>query len=1379
VSTQQSVERPGVEISPARRALLEAMLSGRNRAAGIVRRAHGQDVPLSFAQERLWFIDRLQQGGAAYNISAALRLSGALDVGVLARAFDELVRRHEALRTTFREVDGIPMQVIHPHTGFTLAVEDLGSIAEADREREAARRVGEDAGTPFDLVAGPLFRATLLRLGDEEHVLAVCVHHIVSDGWSMGVLFRELWALVTAFTRGLASPLAEPALQYADFAVWQRDARRDQADAPHLRYWREQLAGAPALLELPTDHTRPPIPSFRGGRVPVSVPARVVEPLRELARAENATLFMVVLAAFQTLLSRYAGTTDVVVGTPVAGRTRAEAQELVGLFVNTLVLRADLSGDPSFRQALGRVREMVLGAYEHQEVPFERVVAELQPERSLSHSTLFQVMFQLDTLEEGPPAPPGGAGLRVSREEAARDGSKFDLTLDLDAHARGITGILEYSGDLFERGTARRMAEHLERVLEQVAEHPDRRLSRLELMGRAERERVLGWNRTTARYPAGQCIHQLFEAQAGRTPEAPAVVSAGGSLTYAQLDARANRLARHLAALGVGPEARVGICLERGPEMMVAILGVMKAGGAWVPLDRTYPAERLAYMLGDSGARVVVTQESVRPTLPPADGVAVVSVDGDAQAIAAHGPEPVASGVTSENLAYVIYTSGSTGRPKGVAMHHRGVSNYIHWGIRAYGADAGNGAPVFSSIAVDLTITNFLPLFAGLPVRLLDEESPVEALAQALREAPGFGMIKITPVHLALLNAMLRPEDLAGAARTLVVGADFLNAEPTVFWQEHAPGVRLMNEYGPTETVVGCSAYVLPTGKHQAGPVPVGHPIQNLTFHVLDARMEPVPVGLPGELYIGGAGVARGYLGRPGLSAEKFVPDPFAGAGARMYRSGDRARWLHDGNLVILGRADNQVKVRGFRVELGEVEAALRRSPGVRGCLVVVREDRPGDRRLVAYVVADAVSEAADPSALRERLRATLPEYMVPDAFVRLDSLPNTATGKVDPKTLPAPEYAGAGASDAAPADFTEVQLIQIWEELLGVEGIGPTQSFFDLGGNSFLALRLFAQVNRRFECDLPVSTLFTGATVRRMAEAIHEIKRGARRVAKTVVPLQPGGSLPPLYCVHSADRGVVGYVNLVRHLGADQPVMGIQDLGEDLGRPVATIAAEHIRALRQEQPHGPYYLLGWSFGGFVAFEMAVQLEAAGEQVAFLGLMDSMSPYFADHWPFTGDLDLILGIIADAAAHLDRQVEIDRGALEGLDPDEQIRRAVQALHVQGAAPANYDAEAVRAEWRVLADRIDSIRGFAPGSFGGTITHFRAGGQSAHFDAFLARFTDEEKRTLGWNRYSPRPVQVHVVPGIHATIGSEPHVRVLARALRESLAAARAAAGGAA
>jgi amino acid adenylation domain-containing protein len=1358
-------------LSAAKLALREARLRGEHRAAPLAPRPRDGDLPLSFAQERFWFQERLQPGLTLHNIAGAERLEGPIHPPTLERALTEVVRRHETLRTTFHDVDGAPVQRILPPVPFTLPVDDLSGLDEDERRTRALRLADAEGGRPFDLSVGPLFRARLLRLAEDEHVLAYAVHHIVSDGWSIGVLLREVRALYAAFREGRPSPLPEPPVQYVDWAAWTRERLRGAELERHLAYWRERLAGVPERLELPADRPRPPVPSFRGAALPLRVPAAVLEPLLALGHDEGATPYMVMMAAWTLLLSRYAGSDDLVVGSPVSGRTHREVEGLIGVFLNTLVVRTSLSGDPTFRQLVRRVRDGVLQDLSHQEMPFERLVAELRPERSLSHATLFQVLFQLDAA--GGTAV-GRGGLAGEPEGPSEADAPLDLSLVVEVDGGAMRGALEYSTDLFDHATARRMVDHLLRVMAEAGADPDRPVSRLRLVGDEERARLAAWNATSAPYPSERCIHQLFQAQAAKTPAAVALAWGDATLTFRELDERANRLARALARRGAGPEVRVGICVERSPDLVAAVLAVMKAGGAWVPVDPAHPPERVAYVLQDSGAALVLTHARLRGRVPASLPVQVLALDEARAEIEEESAEPVESGVTAENLAYVIYTSGSTGRPKGVAMHHRGVVNYIHWGIPAYGADRGNGAPVFTSMAVDLTITNLLPLFAGRPVRLLPDESPVEALAQVIRGRPGFGLIKITPVHLGLLNEMLSPGELAGAAHTLVIGADFLSAEPTLPWQDHAPGVRLMNEYGPTETVVGCSAHTLPPRAHRSGAVPVGGPIQNLTFHVLDAHGGPVPVGLPGELYIGGEGVARGYLGRPALTAEKFVPDPFAEPGARMYRTGDRARRLEDGGLTILGRIDNQVKVRGYRVEPGEIEAVLLRHPSVSACRVVPREDRPGDRRLVAYAAVAGV----DAEALRVYLARTVPDYMVPSAFVLMDALPQTATGKLDLKSLPAPRYGAEADAREEPRNAEEARLVELWRELLGVDGIGTTQSWFDLGGNSLLALRLFTRVNREMGCDLPVSTLFTGATIRHMAGAILEQRAASAAAPASVVPLQPRGSLPPLFLVHAGDRDVLGYVNLVRYLGADQPAFGVRDVGESLARPLGQIAREHVAAVRAVQPHGPYALLGWSFGGMVAYEMAVQLQALGEPVVFVGLLDTIAPDVIHELRQTDD-ELLVGLAQEAAEGWGWDFAFAPEALEGVPAKEKAGHVVHALHAQGPVPARFRAETLDEAFRDVRDRMESGCGYVPGRFRGTLTQFRASVPYAYRDALFTARTAEEERALGWSAHVDGAVDVHFIPGTHVTIASEPNVAVLAARVRESLAAALspAAAGG--
>ncbi|HEX2209296.1 MAG TPA: amino acid adenylation domain-containing protein, partial [Longimicrobium sp.] len=1087
--------------------------------------------------------------------------------------------------------------------------------------------------------------------------------------------------------------------------------------------------------------------------------------LREIAQAEGTTLYVVALAAWKALLARYCGSGDVVTGGVTAGRTRREVEDLIGVFVNTVVLRTDLAGDPPFRDAVRRVRECHLGAWEHQDLPFERLVAELRPERTLGQSPLFQVMFQFSHAEERKAAD---GDVRARSIDTELGIARFDLTLELHAHPRGLSGALEYAADLFDRATAERMAGHLQRLLREAAAHPDRRLSRLEMMDAAERARVVEeWNRTEGDAPL-RCIHDFFRERARMAPDAPAVCFRGAELTYAEVEARANRLAHRLVALGAGPESRVGVCLERSVHWPVALLAVMKAGAAYVPLDPAYPAERLAYMLEDCGASVLVTQESLRHLLPA--GVPVVSIDGDAEAVAALPADAPRTTVVPQNAAYVIYTSGSTGRPKGVQVTHANLANFFAGMDVAIGAAEAGTWLAGTSISFDIHVVELLwTLARGFRVVILPDarnagrdETPAEMIRRH-----GVTHFQCTPSLAGLVVAESGVDALAGLDR-LLLGGEALPAALAARIAGDNPRV-LLNVYGPTETCVWSSWHPV---DGVDGGVPIGRPLANQRGYVLDAALRPCPVGIPGELYIGGRGVTRGYLDRPGLTAERFVPDPFsARPGARIYRTGDRARWRADGLLECLGRADEQVKVNGYRIEPGEIETALRAHPAVRACVVVVREDRPGDRRLAAYVVLAAGAAPAD-GELRAHLEARLPRHMVPEAYVTLAALPLSPAGKLDRRALPAPEV--RRAARAAPADEMEARLIGIWQELLGVEGIGATESFFDLGGTSIGALRLLSRVNARMGCDLPVSTLFTGATVRHMARTIRGVRRAAGAPASPIVPLRPEGVHPPLFLVHTAGGGVTPYMNVVRHLGEAQPVYGLRDTDADFSRPLARVAAEYVRAVRAAHP-GPYYLAGWSYGGSVAFEMALQLEALGETAAFVGLMDTMSPVLVNEWP-CADADIVAGLAREMGQDAGIDFHVAPESLAGFDRDEQIRFVLDALRARGAAPAGLTAEALAAECGINRDRNASRRTHAPGRFSGTLTLFRATELPDHVRAFMAPRPEAVRHDLGWSPFTANPVEVHPVPGSHNTMAAEPHVRTLVECMRASLSSARARVG---
>lgn len=1056
-------------------------------------------APLSFAQERLWFLEHLTPGSAVYNLPVALRLIGALNRTALEASLDEIVRRHEALRTSFVAVEGKPVQMIAPRASMALTVIDLGPMPEGKRTAEVQRLASAAAQRPFNLHQGPLVRAMLLRLSDQEHVLLLTLHHLVSDAWSRGVFNQELTALYDAFAAGRPSPLSAPPLQYADFAIWQREWLQGAVLERQLQYWKQRLAGVP-VLDLPFDHPRPAVETHRGTRAAFKLPQQLSASLATLGRQEGVTLYMTLLAAFQTLLARYTGQHDIAVGSPIAGRTRAEFEGLIGLFVNTLVMRSDLSGDPTFRELLHRVREVALGAYAHQEIPFERLVEEMAPARSLSHSPLFQVMF---ALQNAPNQTLELSDLSLEPMEVDSGTSKFDLTLFMSEQSDGLRGQLEYNTDLFEAETVRRLLGHWEVLLEGIATDPDRRLSELPLLTAGERRQLLvEWNATRADYPRQTCLHELIEAQARRTPEREAVAYEGACLTYGQLNARANRLGRYLQRQGVGPERLVGICMERGLDMVVGLLGVLKAGGAYLPLDPSFPPDRLGFMVEDAEVSIILTQRVLMNVLPM-HGAQVICMDDDWERIAGESEETPVSNVASDNLAYVIYTSGSTGRPKGVQIPHRALVNFLQSMRRQPGITAQDKLLAVTTLSFDIAgLELFLPLTVGARLVLVSRAVAADGrlLSQKLAETAATVM-QATPATWRLL---LEAGWQGGDHLRILCGGEALPLELAT--QLLARGAELWNLYGPTETTIWSTVCRIPP---QPQAISIGSPIANTQIYVLDGGGQPVPMGVPGEVYIGGDGVARGYLHRPELTAERFLPNPYScEPGARSYRTGDLARYRSDGALECLGRIDHQVKVRGHRIELGEVEAVLREQAGVREAVVTAREEKAGDQRLVAYLVPmpEAVLTGGE---LRARLRARLPEYMIPAAFVTLDALPLTPNGKVDRKALPQPEASRPEIESrfVAPEGGFERELTEIWQELLGVRPIGVHDDFFELGGHSLLAVQLFARIEKRIGIRLPLPTLFEHPTIAHLAQTLNHWEDAASGTSPVEIPHELGVS--------------------------------------------------------------------------------------------------------------------------------------------------------------------------------------------------------------------------------------------------------------------------------
>jgi amino acid adenylation domain-containing protein/non-ribosomal peptide synthase protein (TIGR01720 family) len=1052
--------------------------------------------PMSFAQQRLWFLDQMEPGTAAYNLFTGYRLAGPLDLTALERSLSEILRRHEVLRTNFAMIEGRLVQILNPARPLELPLVDLSEVPKHEREARLSGLANEEAQRSFDLARGPVLRATLIKLAPEEHVSLLAVHHIVFDGWSMEIFLREMAVLYDAFSRGAASPLRNLFMQYGDFARWQRQTLQGNRMEEVLSYWREQLRDAPPLLELPTDRARTAMQSFAGTQLPFALSPSLSESLRALSREAGVTLFMLLLAAFKVLLCRYSGQENIVVATPIAGRDQSEIEGLIGFFVNTLVLHTDLSGNPSFREVLERVREVALGAYAHQELPFEKLVEEIRPERDTSRNPLFQVMFVLQNVSASTPEAPEikTAGLTMTRLDVDSVTAQFDLTIGLIERDEDLVLWIEYNTHLFNRDRIERMAGHLRSLLTAVADDPALKLSDVPLLTEPEREQLLAeWNQTASAYSDDQCIHQLFEAQAEKSPEAVALVLEEQSMTYRELTVAANRLANHLRELGVGAEARVGLLVERSFDMVVALLAILKAGGAYVPLDPNYPPDRISFILQDAQINVLVTQKHLADRLGQ-HGAQVVQVDEDRETLDSLGADSPVNLTTPDNNAVILYTSGSTGKPKGVAIQHRSLVNYVEFAIANYELTAADRLLQFASIGFDTSAEEiFCSLSCGASLVLRTAEM-LDSTTHFLTRCHELGitMLTLPTAYWHQLTASLtdRDWDLAGGVRLWIAGGEPMQLQSVREWQKRlGKRVRLLNSYGPTEATIACTGYELSEAGDDLealSQVPIGRPLRNTELYVVDHRLQPVAVGVYGELCIGGAGLSRGYLNRPDVTAEKFIPHPFNGSvGQRLYRTGDVARFLADGNLEFFGRSDQQVKIRGFRIEMGEIETVLGGHPALRESVVMARNGGGGEKRLIGYVVPRAWPGPST-TELREFLKAHLPEYMVPSIFMALESLPLTASRKIDRRALPAPDQSRPelAVEMVAPRNAVEKKLAEIWKSVLRLAKVGVFDSFFELGGDSILSIQV---VSRASQAGLRITPkqIFLNQTIAELASVI------------------------------------------------------------------------------------------------------------------------------------------------------------------------------------------------------------------------------------------------------------------------------------------------------
>jgi surfactin family lipopeptide synthetase A len=1065
------------------------------------RRKH---LSVSYGQQRLWFLDQLEPGSATYNIFRALHLSGRLEAMALEQSLNTIVQRHETLHTTFITIEGHAVQVIVPVFRVTLPIVDLQTVSLVKREDQARQLAVEEAQRPFDLAQGPLLRMTLLRLGEEEHVLLLTMHHIVSDGWSMGILIREVATLYQAYLQGEPPQLPELPVQYADYAAWQREWLRGETLEQQLRYWQEHLRDVPAQLELPTDRRRPAVQSYRGAREPFELPGALVERLKRLSQREGGTLFMTLLAAFDVLLYRYTGQTDLVVGTPIAGRTQSEVEGLIGFFVNTLALRVDVGGNPTFRELLRRVREVALGGYTHQDLPFERLVEELGLERDLSRNPLFQVMFILQNVPM-PSLELPGLALRILRLDPGI--AQFDLMLDLWERSEGIEGCFEYSTDLFDSTIIARMAKQFQTLLESIADDPTQRLADLSLLTETERQQVLvTWNDTGTKHSQNSCLHDLFEEQVERTPDAVAVTFRDQHLTYRELNRRASQLACHLRRLGVKPEVRVGICVERSLEMAFGILGILKAGGTYVPLDPSHPEERLDLILQDTQITVLLTLQQFSERFFHHE-MELICLDSDWGQVAQESVEGLKSDAMSANLAYIIYTSGSTGAPKGILTSHQAAADRSLALVERFRLDSTDRVLQFAPINFDVSVEELYPTwFVGATLVLADGRvlAPNWELTR-LVEQVGLTVLNLPSSfwHEWVLELGSSGGRLPLSLRMVIVGSERVSPERLAEWQAmDTSHISWINAYGPTETTVSCVHYGPDNLENVKGrsQVPVGRPLPDTQLYLLDPHLQPVPILVPGEIYIGGRGLARGYLHRPELTAEKFIPNLFSDElGARLYKTGDLGRYLSDGDLEFLGRVDHQLKIRGFRIEPEEIEAVLSKHSDIREALVTVREDASGDMRLVAYIVPSWKTDGDEHEkellkSLVAHLKRHLPDYMLPSAFVLLGSLPRTSTGKVNRLALPPPRKDGIGldTSFVPPRTPTEKVLADIWTRVLRLENVSVHDDFFRLGGHSLLATRVVSQIREVFKIELPLRSMLETRTIAGLAIFIDTVQWAA-----------------------------------------------------------------------------------------------------------------------------------------------------------------------------------------------------------------------------------------------------------------------------------------------
>jgi len=1360
--------------------------SGKSAIPALAPVPRNGDLPLSFAQQRLWFLQQFEADSPAYNMHSLLRLEGPVDVSILERSLTEVLRRHEVLRTTYAKNKGQAVQIIHPPHPISLVVTDLQGLPDQERGSLSRQLMEEEARRPFDLEHGPMLRACLHRLDDRVYRLLLSTNHIACDGWSVGLMFGEISKLYAAFLENKGAALPELPVQYADYAAWQRQWMSGETLETQLQYWRDQLSPHPPVLQLPADRPHPPVQTFRGDRLSFHLGEKRTAELKAIARKQDVTLFMLLLAAFQTLLARYSGQDDIAVGTPVANRDIPALEPLVGFFVNTLVLRTDLSGDPSFEEALRRVRKVALGAYAHQHVPFEYIVEKLQPARDLGRTPFFQVMFELYNVPNAPLELPDIFGVR---EPLNVHTAQFDLTLSLGELPGGLVGSWEYNTDLFDEATIACTADHFVRLLDGLLENTEARISDLPLLSTGEMKQLTSdWNQTDVTYPDQRGLVARFEEWAEKTPNAIAAREGKTSLTYVELNRRANRVAWRLIACGVGPDCIVALLQHRGISLLTAILGVYKAGGAYLPLDPRHPVTRQAQVVRESGVRWALGDNELLAALKQAvlgpswdNAPELINFDHCVQE-GGRDQNPPAPNLP-ESLAYVLYTSGSVGRPKGVLVHHAGMMNTLNAKIDDLKLTANDRVAQTASQCFDISVWQLLtiPLVGGCVQFFGDDviHTPEQLLNELSRER--VAVFETVPSLLSVMlntkSANARSLPALPSLRALMLTGEATPPQVCREWFAHY-SIPIVNAYGVSECSDDSTYFWLyESPKPEMTLLPIGAPLPNARVYILDRHLHPVPVGVCGELFLGGIGVGRGYLHDPAQTAERFVPDSFSGAsGARLFRTGDIARYLPDGNVEYLGRVDHQVKVRGFRVELGEIEETLLQHDKIREAAVVAGSNES----LVGYVSTPS-PESLRPGELRSFLKERLPDYMVPSAFAVLEDLPHNANGKIDRKRLPPVQEIAAPASGAwaPPRDFLEHQLCDIWRETLGQPEIGITDNFFELGGHSLLAVRLMALVEDLLGKSLPLSALFQGPTIEHMAHLLRE--RPASGLWSPLVSIQTAGAKLPFFAVHPTGGDVLCYYHLSQLLGNDQPFYAFQARGLEAStqavRSIKAMASDYIAAMRSVQPHGPYIISGWSFGGVVAYEIAQQLRAANEPVALVAILDSLAPVSHTRLTERSELTrtqwaqwmLLLGNEFERV--FPAQLALSETELEFLEPARQVDYFVDALRKIDFLPPGGGRSIAKGFARVHEANTVALWNYVQEarSYNGPVALIRSEEMTLLADSWAQDLHDNQ--SLGWSRLVEEPIDVLDVPGDHNRLLQWPFVASVAEKLKLALEAA--------